>query len=281
MNKMFTSVTLAQIAASGRLSFQDRLTDVLPDYPNQLAASKITIDHLLSHRAGLGMLFNSPLYDRQKRYKNHTELMSVFADNPPLFEPGTKYSYSNEGFIVLGAVIEKVSGQDYHDFVREHVFKPADMCDTDAYSLDEVTQNLAVGYMRYEDDPFGLEPRRPNFMFLGWRGNACGGGYSTATDLLKFSRALRGYKLLNRDLTEMITTEQGLMVGYGYGFEVQSINGNSVRGHSGGGANSGINTDFGIFWDKGYNVVVLSNYDAPMAQELHQKICKLLALQGV
>ncbi len=207
--------------------------------------------------------------------------MSVFADNPPLFEPGTKYSYSNEGFIVLGAVIEKVSGQDYHDFVREHVFKPADMCDTDAYSLDEVTQNLAVGYMRYEDDPFGLEPRRPNFMFLGWRGNACGGGYSTATDLLKFSRALRGYKLLNRDLTEMITTEQGLMVGYGYGFEVQSINGNSVRGHSGGGANSGINTDFGIFWDKGYNVVVLSNYDAPMAQELHQKICKLLALQGV
>lgn len=92
MNKMFTSVALAQLVASTQLSFQDRLADVLPDYPNQMAASKITIHHLLSHTAGLGMLFDSPLYDRQKRYENHTELMAVFANNPPVFEPGTNYS---------------------------------------------------------------------------------------------------------------------------------------------------------------------------------------------
>lgn len=282
MGKMFTSVAIAQLVQAGKLSFDDTLAKLLPEYPNKEAAGKITINHLLTHTAGLGGFFDRPLYNRRQRYKTQAEYIPVFANEPLLFEPGTRASYSNEGFIVLGAVIEKVTGQNYLDYVREHIFKPAGMKDTDAYALDETTPNLAVGYMRSDDDPFGVEPRRPNFMFLGWRGNACGGSYSTAPDMLRFAQALRGYKLLGKDLTEKVTGQQGqqgLMPGYGYGFETREVSGKSVRGHSGGGPNSGINSDLKIFWDGSYTVAVLGNYDAPAAQALARRICDFLALQ--
>ena len=244
---------------------------------NARLLAKVTIAHLLSHTAGMGMFWEWPRYDSRRKYRDHAELLSVFADRPLSFEPGTVSSYSNEGFLVLGAVIEKISGQNHLDYVCDNVFRPSGMSDTDSYALDEAVPNLAVGYLRYDDDPFAMEPRRPNQILLGWRGKACGGGYSTAPDLLKFSRVLRGYKLLDKDMTETITSRKGLMPGYGYGFAHQMMNGRSVPGHGGGGSGSGVNSDFGIFRDNGYTVVVLSNYDAPVAQDLRQKICEFLS----
>ncbi|MGH7152209.1 MAG: serine hydrolase domain-containing protein, partial [Planctomycetota bacterium] len=123
-NKMFTAVAIAQLVQAGKLRFEDRLADVLPDYPHAEAARKITIEHLLTHTAGLGPLFDRPAFDRRKRYRTAASLLPVFAREPLLFEPGSRASYSNEGFVVLGAVIERVSGETYFDYVREHVFKP-------------------------------------------------------------------------------------------------------------------------------------------------------------
>lgn len=283
MNKMFTSIAIAQLVQAGKLSYDDTLVKVLPEYPNKEAAKKITVRHLLTHTAGLGGLFERRDYDRRMRYRRHVDYLPVFAGEPLAFEPGTRFSYSNEGFVVLGAVIEKLTGRDYLDYVREHIYRPAQMRDSDSFALDEVTPNRAVGYMRYsEDDPLGIEPRRPNYMFLGWRGNACGGGYSTAPDLLKFARALRGYKLLSKEMTEKITGSPDEMLrarDYAFGFSARRVAGRDVRGHNGGGMNSGINSDLKIFWDSGYTVIVLGNYDAPAATHLSDRIAAFLARQ--
>jgi CubicO group peptidase (beta-lactamase class C family) len=280
MNKMFTAIALGQLAEAGKLTFDDPLTKVLPDYPNREVAQKITLRHLLTHTSGLGDIFDSPKYDRRKQYPSMKAMLPIFADAPLAFEPGKGTQYSNAGFIVLGAVIEQVTGLSYFDYIREHVYKPAGMIDSDSYRTDEVVPNLAVGYAHFGDDPFGIAPRRPNHLFLGWRGNSCGGGYATAPDLLKFSRALTAHKLLSPQMTETVTgvkrsNESG--DGYGFGFQVAKRNGKDIRGHSGGGPASGINSDLEIFWDGGYTVVVLGNYDAPAAQDLNASICDLLA----
>ena len=117
---------------------------------------------------------------------------------------------------------------------------------------------------------------------VGRRGSSAGGGYSTAPDLLKFAQALRSYKLLNKELTEKVTsakvdTRFGPDLKYGYGFMETQMSGHSVRGHGGGAP--GINSDLKIFWDGSYTVVVMGNYDPPAAQDLAQKIAEFLSRQ--
>jgi hypothetical protein len=106
MDKQFTAVAIGQLVEQGRLDLDSRLIDVLPDYPNRVAAEAITIRHLLSHRAGLGMLFDRTGWDWKTRYKLMGDLLPLFAAAEPAFAPGSRFSYSNEGFVVLGAVVE-------------------------------------------------------------------------------------------------------------------------------------------------------------------------------
>jgi D-alanyl-D-alanine carboxypeptidase len=279
MNKMFTAVAIAQLVEAGKLSFDDPLAKVLPEYPNREAAEKIRIHHLLTHTAGLGGLFERARWNRHAKYPSHMAIVEVFAGEPLHFEPGTKASYSNEGFVVLGAVVEKLTGRDYHDYVRERILAPAGMTDTGPFALDEATPNRAVGYGRFEDDPLGIEPRRPNWMFLGWRGNACGGGYSTAPDMLRFARAMHASRFVSPAMTAKLTTAGTVMRFYGYGFESREIEGRKVYGHGGGGPSSGVNSDMRTFADGSYTVVALGNYDAPAASDLLGGIVRFLALQ--
>lgn len=290
MNKMFTSIAIAQLVAAGKLSFNDKLAKVLPDYPNKQVAEKITIQHLLTHTSGLGDYFDNPEFrPHRERFRHPTDYFPLFANDPLRFEPGTRFSYSNAGFIVLGAVVERLSGENYFDYVREHIFRPSGMNDTDSYELTEVVPNLAVGYAHFEDDPMGIDPRRSNIAFLPFKGSPAGGGYSTAPDLKKFAQALRTYKLLSEELTETITSPKIDMAGsprpakYGYGFAIERVNNKEIRGHSGGGANSGIDSSMEILWsnsyDNSYTVIVLGNYDSPAAEDLAHKICEFLALQ--
>ena len=286
MNKMFTGIAIAQLVAAGKLSFQDELAKVLPDYPNKTVAEKITIHQLLTHTAGLGDFFDNPEFrPHRERYHRPSDYFPLFANAPLRFEPGSRFGYSNAGFVVLGAIVEKLSGEDYFDYVRAHLFQPAGMLNTDSYELTEVVPNLAIGYGRFEDDPMGIDPRRSNVAFLPLRGSPAGGGYSTAPDLLKFAHALRAHKFMNAELTEIVTSPKTPMTGsprpakYGYGFSTEEVSGREIRGHSGGGANSGINSSMEIFWDGSYTVIVLGNYDAPAAEDLAHKICEFLARQ--
>lgn len=275
MNKMFTSVAIAQLAQAGKLSFDDTVGKHLPDYPNKDVANKVTIHHLLTHTSGLGSYWNAKFEARKGSIKTVSDYLSLFADEPLSVEPGNRFRYSNSGFIVLGAIIEKVSGKNYYDFVREHIYKPAGMTNTEFYEMTESTPNLAMGYTT-EGEKAESAARHDNTGSRPNRGGPAGGGYSTAQDLLRFHMALRNHKLLNQKYTELITAGKVDMgrAKYAYGFGDEAVNGKRVFGHNGGAP--GIASDLSMYPESGYTTVVLTNYDPPLMMPVVRRIREML-----
>jgi CubicO group peptidase (beta-lactamase class C family) len=269
------------------LSLDDTLGTILADFPNREIAESVTIHQLLTHTAGTGdFLMNPQFRASRERYRTTADYLSLVAGETLAFEPGARWQYSNSGYVLLGAVIEQLSGESYFDYVQAHIFQPAGMNETGYFELNETVSRRAVGYLRDPaEDPFGIAPRRSNVMFIPFKGNSAGGGYSTAGDLFRFARALRGGRLLSATAVENVTAGKVDMIGaprpqrYGYGFATRTIGEKEVRGMSGGGPSSGVNSSLEIFWDGSYTVVVVGNYDSPAAEELNEKICEFLAWQ--
>ncbi|MDQ1592934.1 MAG: hypothetical protein QOG71_3561 [Pyrinomonadaceae bacterium] len=273
MNKMFTAVAIAQLAERSKLSFEDSLSKFLPEFPNKEAAQKIKIKHLLTHTSGLGSYFNRKFMESSRaRFRTVNEMMTLAEGETLAFEPGTKWAYSNTGMLVLGAVIEKVTGQSYFDYVRENIYKPAGMTNTDAYELDLVTPNLAVGYQK-EFNEDGTTRFRNNVFQHVIRGGPAGGGYSTVGDLLKFDTALRANKLVGAEYVKQLLSAKPELNSprYGYGFGVDTKN--RIVGHSGG--FSGISSNLDMFLDSGYTAIVMSNYGGgspPVSRKMQELI---------
>lgn len=268
MNKMFTAVAIAQLVQQGKLKFSDTLATVLPDYPNKEVAAKITVEQLLTHTSGLGDFF-TPEFDRKKDSLHELkDYLPLFVNKPLDFEPGKDWRYSNAGFLVLGLIIEKLSGQSYYDYVQKHIYDVAGMKDSGSPPVTEKVPSLAVGYTHgEEDDP--AAPLRPNTDTLPWRGSSAGGGDSTVGDLLKFDQALRQNRLLSPDMTRIVTTgkvhpaqfPEGTKYAYGFGEKV--VDGKRMIGHNGGAP--GMNAELDMHIDTGYTVVVLANCDPSVA----------------
>ena len=258
MNKMFTAVAVAQLVEKGKLSFDDPLSKFIPDFPDAESAKKIQIKHLLSHTAGLGGYFSKRYQDTSRAKLRTVDDMMALAkqDEKLLFEPGTKWQYSNTGMLVLGKIIEIVSGQNYYDYVRENIYKPAGMVNTDAYELDKVNLNLAVGYHKTFTDN-GIIWSNNVFQHV-MRGGPQGGGYSTVEDLLRFDQALRSGKLVSPALVKVLTTPKPELnsPNYGYGFAANTVAG--TAGHSGG--FTGIHSNLSMFLNSGWSAIVMSNY---------------------
>jgi CubicO group peptidase (beta-lactamase class C family) len=192
INKIFTQTAIAQLAAAGKLSLNDTVRKHLPDYPSPVA-DKITVQQLVDHKSGLGDFFGPEyLAAPPSSIRKLSDYLPLFVDKPLEFEPGTEQRYSNAGFIVLGLIIERVTGQSYYDYVREHIFKPAGMKDTDSFAIDAKVPNRATPVTK-----------RGSTQLPG-RGSSAGGGYSTAEDLLRFSQALRADKLVSKTWTDWI-----------------------------------------------------------------------------
>jgi CubicO group peptidase (beta-lactamase class C family) len=280
MNKMFTAVAVAQLAERGKLSFDDTISKHLPNYPHKTVADKVTIHQLLTHTSGLGNYQNEKFLAQLDRVKTVADLLPFFANEPLTFEPGTKWEYSNSGYVVLGLIIEKASGQNYFDYVRENIFKPAGMSNTDSYEKGADVSNLAIGYTRMSPSgqPDPNAPRRENTQLRPQKGSSAGGGYSTVNDLLKFVMALQSHKLLSKKFTEIVTTgkiEVGGVVGkYAYGFGDKVFDGKHIVGHNGGSAGIAANLD--IFPELGYTSIILSNYDPPAMMPVIMKIRELI-----
>jgi CubicO group peptidase (beta-lactamase class C family) len=263
MNKMFTAVAILQLVEQGEIALDDTISQHLPDYPNQDVADRVTIHHLLTHTSGLGDIFTEAYLETPKdRYRALQDYLPLFVDQPLQFEPGTRAAYSNAGYVVLGLLIEEISGQSYYDYVRDDIFVPCGMTATDSYQVDQIAAGIAVGYTRQIEGPQGLSS---NVYFLPARGSSAGGGYSTAGDLLRFSTCLMNYQLLSAELTElMLEAKTQLTAGhltfeYGYGFMILESNQHPFIGHSGG--SPGVCSTLDVFTDLGYTVVVLSNSD--------------------
>jgi CubicO group peptidase (beta-lactamase class C family) len=274
MNKMFTAVSVMQLVEAGKLSLDDTLGKFLPAgamKPDVL--SKVRVKHLLSHTSGLGSYFTDE-WDRQSRalWRSVDDWMGLVKNDSLQFEPGTRWSYSNTGMLVLGKVIEKVSGQDYFEYVREHIARPAGMTNTDAYELDRVNRNLAVGYEREGEDASGPIYRNNIFMHV-IRGGPAGGGYSTVGDLTRFAEALESGKLVKPESVRLLTTPKPELASpeYGYGFVVEA--GGRIVGHSGG--FPGINSQLDIYVGDDYTMAVMSNYGGG-AQPIIDKARSLL-----
>ncbi len=277
MNKMFTAVAVMQLVEAGKLSLDDTLGKFLPAgamKPDVL--SKVRVKHLLSHTSGLGSYFTDE-WDRQSRalWRSVDDWMGLVKDESLRFEPGTRWAYSNTGMLVLGKVIEKGSGQDYFAYVREHIAKPAGMTNTDAYELDRVNRNLAVGY-----DPVrgpGRQYRNNIFMHV-IRGGPAGGGYSTVGDLTRFAEALKSGKLVNAASLRTLTTPKPELGSpeYGFGFGVEA--GGRVVGHSGG--FPGINSQLDIYVGEDYTLAVMSNYGGGAEPVIEKARSLILAGQG-
>jgi CubicO group peptidase (beta-lactamase class C family) len=254
LNKMFTSVAIAQLVEHGKLSFDDPLSKFMPDFPTKEAAEKIKIKHLLTHSSGLGSY--SVKASRQS-VRTVDDFLKLAKDDKLAFEPGTDQKYSNNAFLVLGKVIEKASGQNYFDYVRENIYQRAGMTNTDAYDLDLVNKNLAIGYEKeYTDDGIVF---RNNVCEVG-AGGPAGGGFSTAEDLLRFAIALRSSRLIGNEYVKIMLSPKPEINSptYGYGFNVL----NGTAGHSGG--DTGVQANLEMFLDDGYTAIVLTNYGSAM-----------------
>jgi D-alanyl-D-alanine carboxypeptidase len=265
MNKMFTAVAIAQLAQAKRLSFDDLISKHLPDYPNKEVAGKVTIHHLLTHTSGMGLYWNEKFTAQREKLLTVAAHLPLFVDDPLSFAPGEKFQYSNSGYMVLGAIIEKISGQDYYSYVQEHIYKPAGMSDTGFYEPGKETPNLAIGYTRMSRDGKKLEEAQDNTSTREVRGGPAGGGYSTVEDLVKFHMALRSYKLLDQEYTKLVTTGKveggGPMGRYGYGFGDKMFEGRHIVGNNGG--SGGIAANFEMYPELGYTSVMLMNTDPP------------------
>jgi CubicO group peptidase (beta-lactamase class C family) len=257
MNKMFTAVAVAQLVEAGKLSFDDSLGKFMPDFPDKEAAEKIKIKHLLSHTSGLGNYFNRAFIEGSRaRFRTVDDFLALAKDEKMQFEPGSRWAYSNTGMLVLGKIIEKVSGQNYFDYIRENIYKKAGMTSSDSYDLDSVNPNLAVGYEKDFTDQ-GVVFRNNIFMHV-IKGGPAGGGYSTVGDLLKFARALQSGKLVGKEYVKLLTTPKPELnsPNYGYGFIIGTNP--DTYGHSGG--FPGISSELVMFANSDYAAVVLSNY---------------------
>jgi D-alanyl-D-alanine carboxypeptidase len=261
MNKMFTAVATLQLVQERKLDLKAPLGNYLTGYLNKDVASKVTIDQLLSHTGGTGDIFGPEFDTHRLGLKALQDYVNLYGNRGPEFEPGSRWEYSNYGFVLLGVIVEKVSGQSYYDYVRDHIFKPAGMTATASEPEDEVVANRSVGYMRSDSGSWQL-----NTDTLPYRGTSAGGGYSTVEDLLKFATALQTNKLLKPQYTEMLTTgkvETPNGGKYAYGFLEASVNGTRCFGHGGGAP--GMNGELKICPGPGYVVAVLANLDPPAA----------------
>jgi CubicO group peptidase (beta-lactamase class C family) len=226
-------------------------------------AAKVTVRHLLTHTGGTGDIFGPEFDQHRLQLREHRDYLKLYGSRGLTHEPGARFEYSNYGFVLLGALVEHLSGESYDDYVHDHVFRRAGMRSTGSLPEAVDVPDRAVGYMRASPSGGAWVP---NTDTLPWRGTAAGGGYSTVGDLLRFAQALSSGRLISKvTLAEATRPHQQQ---YGYGFGVQGQGQGPLRSYGHGGGAPGMNGELRVFPELGYVVVSLSNLDPPAASEL-------------
>ncbi len=249
IGKVFTGTAIMHLAERGKLNVMDPVKKYLPDFP---FGEKILIHHLLTHTAGTFNYFAHPDF-AQKVFsiRSVSDALPLIYDQKLLFDtPGEKFSYSNSGIVILGAVIEQVSGMPYPDYLRENILEPTAMHDTGINYLEDLVENRAVGYDKLITGEFKRN------IFRVPSANADGGIETTVLDLLKFDQALYGTSLLNEESKRKMFTP--FLDDYAYCWEIRNEYGNFITSHGGGAP--GVNAAFRRYTTDRYTLVVLSNY---------------------
>jgi CubicO group peptidase (beta-lactamase class C family) len=267
-SKMFTAVAILQLAQAGKLSLTDPLIRYLPDFPDPDFARRATLHQLLTHSAGAGDYWDDA-YEKHWGSITRLDQMLPFV-LPHLGEtPAGEFSYSNSGFLLLGLVVEAVSGTSYYDYVEKHVFAPAGMTATGFPIRSQGGPDLALPYLpEMQAGAVKLGTYLP--AELGARGTSAGGASTTADDLLRFADALSSGVLLDRAHLELMTRGYfpfgGPDSSYGYGTIIETRRG--VRSYGHGGMAPGVQFEYKIYPDLDTVLVVMSNYDTIAAHEM-------------
>lgn len=273
LGKLFTTVAVLQQIERGTLTLETPIGAVLPHYRSKAARETVTVRHLLMHSDGLGgidELFGAENAANRARLSTHAAMVAEHDDRDPAFAPGSKIAYDNLGMVVLGRMVEVLSGEDYHAYIQRRVFAPAGMTRTDFARCDDPARDAAWGYATVAGK------RVRNCATNPMRGFAAGGTMSTARDLLLFVNALNAGKLVGKPLlAEATRTHKEFM---GLGFFATDYGGDKLPrdfrwGH--GGSSDGICTDLRHYPRTGETIVTLSNRDAPacfpLASFLHDE----------
>ena len=198
-NKDFTRLAIRQLESAGKLKRSDLVGDYLPDYPNKDVVEKVTLQHLLDHTSGLGDYFTEEYFQTPMgNLREISDYIPIWGTKPPLSEPGARESYSNFGYTVLGAVIEKVTGVSYPDYVVDKIFRPAGMASSGFFETDAIVPNVAVGYTRMTPEGPG-DRLYKNIYLEPAKGGPWGKAYATGEDLYRFFEALLGNRLVEKE----------------------------------------------------------------------------------
>jgi CubicO group peptidase (beta-lactamase class C family) len=279
VTKQLTAAAILMLQESGKLSVEDDITRYLPDYPTH--GQKITIHHLLTHTSGIPNFTALPeWWPRRREDLTVQQIIDLVKDKPLNFNPGEKLSYSNSGYILLGAIIEKASEKSYEDFIEQEIFAPLGMKRSRYNHQNEMVPGRVAGYELGEDGYQVAE------FISRTQGYAAGGLMSTVDDMALWAEALTSEKLLRRSSLERMTTPAKLSSGEptpaGYGLGIMDEDGIRILEHDGG--IPGFNTNILIIPDRRLQVIVLSNFSGqePGAGGLAYRVAmKVLGKEGV
>jgi len=275
-NKMFTGIAIMQLYERNLLDLDDKISRYIDSswLPKSIT-DKVSIHHLLSHTSGFGDFFNSTYEKSAKEYfRNIEDFKPLIKGDTLAFEPGSQVLYSNMGMLLLGVIIENLTGKSYFDYVSDNIYDPLKMDNTACYEMDKPIENLAIGYYKSDGQ------WRNNLFKHVIKGGPSGGGFSTVRDLHKFGQGILDNKLISDSSKEILFKIQTKLdgpayknYGYGYGFVVIEDKQNKVIGHLGG--FTGISSGFFTSLNDGYIICVLSNYDA-VATQIAVELSKVL-----
>ncbi|MFI1745756.1 serine hydrolase domain-containing protein [Thalassobellus sediminis] len=269
MTKQFTAISILILVEKGKLNLNDEITKFIPDYPTN--GHKITVHHLLTHTSGIKNFTSTKgLNAISKQDLKPLELIDFFKNEPIDFIPGEKFKYNNSGYIILGYIIEKITGHSYSDFIEEQIFKKSGMTSSQYASHRNVIQNRASGY----HNKGGYINNRQISYTLPY---ASGSLMSTVNDMFKWQEALKNNLLINKETTKKVftnyTLNNGEYINYGYGWHIKSINNNRIFEH--GGSIFGFKA-MGVYLpDLDIYVIGLNNCDCNSPTKITRKIAEL------
>lgn len=272
VTKQFTCACILLLAEEGKLSVMDQVAKY---YPNLTRAGDITLLDLMNHTSGYPDYYPLDFLDTRMRTPISPDaLLSQYAGGKLDFEPGTRWSYSNTGFVLLARVVERVSGQPMGEFLAKRIFGPLGMAHT-MYEPSADDPRVAWGYASFAlSPPSQVPPEAP-----GWLGGA-GAICSTPTDLAKWDLALMDGKLLRPDsfalMAKARALDNGRLTGYGCGWQVREQNGRIVMSH--GGAVSGFNASNTMIPSTRSAVVAIANFEDSLGS-VPGDILRLLLLE--
>ena len=261
VTKQFTAASVLLLAERGKLNVDAAVKKYLPDAP--AAWDKITIFNLLTHTSGIASFTAFSEYPSLEPFaKTPEQLVALFRDKPLEFQPGEKWNYSNSGYVLLGYLIEKISGEPYEKFVQENIFTPLGMKDSGYDSNAAVIVHRANGYSPTAQGPINAGFINMSIPF------AAGGLYSTTEDLLRWERGLFGGKLLSAASLQKMTTP--FKEDYAFGLFVRTSSGRKVIEHAGG--IEGFNTHLAFYPKDQLTVIVLSNLNGGAPESMARKL---------